>query len=242
MRVDHLWQASKGQMPLGDTEPPDRPARPAKPRLLAPREMPKRRVGGMAGRIALLHSVAHIELNAIDLALDLVARFASELGQEAGAFISDWLKVGAEEAKHFLLLQQCLAGLGATYGDLPAHDGLWEAAQNTRSDLAARLAIVPMVLEARGLDVTPAMIERLRAQGDEAAVAALETIYRDEIGHVAVGTKWFRKLCQSQKIDPVEAFKRLVEQYFKGSLKPPFNDAARSKAGLLPQFYQNSID
>ncbi len=204
--------------------------------------MPKRRARGLTGRIALLHSVAHIELNAIDLAFDLVGRFSSELGPNANEFVTDWLKIGAEEAKHFLLVQNCLVGLGAAYGDLPAHDGLWEAAQNTSSDLLARLAVVPMVLEARGLDVTPAMIERFRKQGDEAAVAALETIFRDEIGHVEAGTKWFRRLCQRQQLDPIKAFKQLVEQYFKGSLKPPFNEAARSRAGLLPQFYQNSID
>ncbi len=226
----------------GPQQPPDRPSRPEKPLLLLPRDMPKRRAGGIPGRIALLHAVAHIELNAIDLAFDMIARFSHELGDEAEDFATDWLKIGAEEAKHFLLLESCLASYDAEYGGLPAHDGLWEAAEATKNDLMGRLAVVPMVLEARGLDVTPDMIEKFERYGDENAVNALKTIYREEVGHVQIGTKWFQHLCQNRNQEPIATFKQLVSRYFKGNLKPPFNDSARQQAGLLPQFYQNSID
>ena len=226
----------------GTKRPPDRPARPEKPQLLLPRDMPKRRAGGIQGRIALLHAVAHIELNAIDLAFDMIARFSGGLGDQSEAFAADWLNVGAEEAKHFLLLESCLAAYDAEYGDLPAHDGLWEAAEATQGDLMGRLAVVPMVLEARGLDVTPDMIEKFERYGDEKAVKALKTIYREEVGHVQIGTKWFQYLCKIRNQEPIATFKQLVPKYFKGNLKPPFNDSARSEAGLLPQFYQNSID
>ena len=236
------WSAGGIASLEGAKNPPDRPSRPDTPLLLLPRDMPKRRAGGIPGRIALLHAVAHIELNAIDLAFDMIARFSGDLGVDAEAFATDWLRVGAEEAKHFLLVESCLADYDAKYGDLPAHDGLWEAAASTKQDLMGRLAVVPMVLEARGLDVTPDMIEKFERYGDQHAVDALKTIYREEVGHVQIGTKWFIRLCQSQKQEPIAAFKKLVSKYFKGNLKPPFNDSARMEAGLLPQFYQNSID
>ncbi len=204
--------------------------------------MPKRRTGAVAGRAALLHAVAHIEFNAIDLAFDLIARFSALLGDRGPEFVDDWIGVGADEAKHFLMLEERLASYGMAYGDLPAHDGLWDAAMATQADLKARLAIVPMVLEARGLDVTPDMIRKFEKAGDEAAAQALQTIYRDEITHVAAGTKWFAAECEAQGLPPVPTFQALVRQYFKGNLKPPFNDAAHRQAGLLPQFYQNSID
>ncbi len=240
--VANRWRTPP-KLPLGDVMPPERPARPVKPPLLPPRDMPKRRMGGKAGRVALLHAIAHIELNAIDLAFDLIGRFLPRLADtDQEDFASDWIRVGSEEAKHFLMLERCLEKYEASYGDLPAHDGLWEAAQATQSDLLGRLAVVPMVLEARGLDVTPKMIGQFEKAGDEEAAAALQTIYQDEIGHVEIGTKWFRRLCKEGNKEPVTTFKSLVSQYFKGSLKPPFNDTARSQAGLLPQFYQNSID
>lgn len=175
---------------IGRAAPRDRPKRPMKPDLLMPRDMPRRgKAQTEAGRIALLHAVAHIELNAIDLAADILVRFP-----DAGApldFYTDWLGVLDDEAKHFLLLSDRLAAMGAAYGDLPAHDGLWQAAQDTADDLLARLAVVPLVLEARGLDVTPQMIASLEKAGDTDSVAVLNVIYRDEIGHVAVGRKWF---------------------------------------------------
>ncbi|HLI22053.1 MAG TPA: ferritin-like domain-containing protein [Stellaceae bacterium] len=223
---------------IGTARPSERPARPAKPELKHPHEMPKRRgAGSLANRIALLHAIAHIELNAIDLAWDLIARFATpELPR---AFYDDWITVADQEATHHALLAERLAALGAAYGDLPAHDGLWQAAQATAHDLLARLAIVPLVLEARGLDVTPDMIEKLRRQGDAASVAVLEMIYRDEVGHVAAGQRWFRWDCARRGLDPVAAYRDLVRRYHGGGLKPPFNRAAREQAGFAAAFYEN---
>ena len=218
-----------------DVAMPDRPARPARPELLAPNAMPKRGRGqSLRGRIALLHAIAHIEFVAIDLALDMAGRFGGEMDE---AFTGDWLAVAADEAMHFALLARRLAALGTAYGDLPAHDGLWEAAEATRHDLAARLAIVPMVLEARGLDVTPAMIERMRLAGDEASARILERIFADEIRHVRCGTTWFGKVCEGLRSDPAATWQGLVETYFRGGLKPPFNDSARQAAGLPREFY-----
>ncbi len=188
-------------MALGEAKPPPRPARPERPSLRPPKEMAKRRAfGSQAGRIALLHALAHIELNAIDLAWDLVARFAGE--KLPRAFFDDWVEVAAEEACHFELLVGRLTELGAGYGDLPAHDGLWEAAAATADDLLARLAVVPLVLEARGLDVTPEMAARLERVGDAKSAAILHHIYRDEIGHVATGLRWFDRLCQARGLNP----------------------------------------
>ena len=215
---------------------PARPGRPERPCLLAPREMAKRSASGDRGRIALVHALAHIELNAIDLAFDLVARFAD--CDMPRAFFDDWVKVGAEEARHFALLDARLKALGSHYGALPAHDGLWEAAQDTGHSLLARLAVIPLVLEARGLDVTPAMIARSKRAGDTETATALETIYRDEKGHVAIGLRWFRHLCEREKLPPEPTFQKLVRRHFRGKLKPPFNDAARSAAGLTPGFYR----
>lgn len=198
--------------------------------------MPKRRAGGSpAGRIALLHALAHIELNAIDLAWDIVARFAG--GDLPRAFCDDWIAVAAEEAEHHALLAARLADFGAAYGDLPAHDGLWQAAEATAHDLLARLAIVPLVLEARGLDVTPAMIERLDRFGDGESAAVLRRIYADEIGHVATGMRWFGFLCSRRALPAAETYRRLVRRHFKGVLKPPFNDSGRMAAGLPTAFY-----
>ncbi len=220
----------------GDTRPPARPGRPERPQLLAPRDMPKRRAGrSESGRIALLHALAHIELNAIDLALDIVARFAPADGGEE--FASDWLRVAAEEAAHFELLARRLHDFGAAYGDLPAHDGLWEAAEKTADDLLARLAVVPLVLEARGLDVTPSMIERMERFGDRETSQILGLIYREEIGHVAAGRKWFVRVALARGLDPRHAWQELVMERFRGELKPPFNIAARNEAGLAEDWY-----
>jgi uncharacterized ferritin-like protein (DUF455 family) len=218
-----------------DATMPDRPARPARPQLLPPNAMPKRgRAQSLRGRIALLHALAHIEFVAIDLALDMAGRFGGEMEE---AFTGDWLVVAADEAMHFALLARRLAGLGNAYGDLPAHDGLWEAASATRHDLAARLAIVPMVLEARGLDVTQPMIERMRFAGDEPTARILERIFSDEIRHVRCGTTWFGKVCERNRSNPATTWQRLVDKHFRGGIKPPFNDSAREAAGLPREFY-----
>ncbi len=220
-----------------DTQAPDRPGRPAKPDLIPPRQVPKRALTTEKGRIALLHAIAHIELNAVDLALDIVARFASE--PVPLSFFDGWMTVAFEEAKHFRLVRDRLRQLGADYGDLPAHDGLWQAAHDTRNDLTARLAIVPLILEARGLDVTPALQAKMREAGDLESAAVLDIIYEDEKGHVAVGAKWFRFLCARQKKDPALTFQALVRTNFRGPLKAPFNDIARAEAGLTPSFYRS---
>jgi uncharacterized ferritin-like protein (DUF455 family) len=224
-------------MPIGNCPPPARPARPALPRLLPPRDMPRRRnFGSLAGRIALLHALAHIESNAVDLAWDMVARFAQEgLPRE---FFDDWVRIGADEADHFRLLSARLEEFGARYGDLPAHDGLWEAAAATSRDLLARLAVVPLVLEARGLDVTPDMAARLDSAGDKDSAAVLQIIYAQEIGHVAVGRRWFDFLCHARGLVPRDVFHERVNRFFKGELKPPFNRAARDAAGFPTDYYE----
>lgn len=215
---------------------PDRPGRPAKPDLIPPTKMEKRSLHSVRGRIALLHAIAHIELNAVDLALDIVARFSTE--KVPNSFFDGWMQVAFEEAKHFRLVRQRMQQLGADYGDLPAHDGLWQAAHATRGDLTARLAVVPLILEARGLDVTPALQAKMRETGDLESAAVLDIIYNDEKGHVAVGAKWFRFLCAREKRDPAATFQDLVRQNFRGPLKAPFNDIARAEAGLTPSFYR----
>ncbi|TPE61061.1 ferritin-like domain-containing protein [Sandaracinobacter neustonicus] len=229
------WQAGGIRFSAEGPDVPDRPARPARPELLPPGAMPKRkRAGSPAMRFALLHALAHIEFNAIDLAIDLVARWGAGMPR---AFTNDWLRIADEEAQHFALVQGLLRAGGGTYGDLPAHDGLWEAAQLTAHDLEARLALVPQVLEARGLDVTPAMIERFEAMGDEAAAAVLKRILADEIGHVEAGNRWFRELCAESVTEASGRFRQLVTQLFRGSVKPPFNDSARRQAGLTTEWY-----
>ncbi len=218
-----------------DAVMPDYPARPPLPELLPPSRMPKRGRGGSErSRIALWHAVAHIEFSAIDLALDAAGRFGEEMGP---GFVSDFLSVAADEAMHFALLERRLRVLGSYYGALPAHAGLWDAAHETRHDAAARLAVVPMVLEARGLDVTPPMLARLREAGDVAGTRLLERILDDEIRHVAIGTKHFFSLCDRQVEAPEVLWKSLVQRHFRGLIKPPFNDSARLAAGLSRSFY-----
>ncbi len=215
---------------------PETPGRPSRPQLLLPRHMPKRSRSGAKGRFALLHALAHIELSAVDMTWDLVARFASV--SMPRAFFDDWVQVGLEEAKHFELLHQRLIELGGGYGDLPAHDGLWQAARETGHDLLARLAIVPLVLEARGLDVGPEMMAGLQKAGDETSADILKIIYRDEKKHVAKGMRWFRYMCHREGRPLETTYHRLVRQYFRAPMKPPFNHDARSEAGLTPGFYK----
>lgn len=232
------WFGRRMARGSGRTGPPMplRPGRPPEPVLVAPSEMPRRTRGRGAGRIALVHSLAHIELNAVDLTWDLVGRFVDE--PVPRSFFDDWVQVGLEEAKHFSMLARRLRELDSRYGALPAHDGLWQAAEATGHDLTARLAVIPLVLEARGLDVTPAMADGLRTNGDEETAAILDVIYRDEKRHVAFGSKWFRFLCDRERRAPEPTFHALVRACFRGALKPPFNDRARSEAGLTPGFYK----
>nr|WP_263282662.1 ferritin-like domain-containing protein [Sphingomonas nostoxanthinifaciens] len=218
-----------------DAAPPDRPPRGEHPLLLPPGRMPRRGRGGtLASRIALLHALAHIEYVAIDLALDMVARFGAGFPH---AFADDWMKVAADEAMHFAILDRRLRALGSHYGALPAHDGLWDAAAATAHDPAARLAVVPMVLEARGLDATPPTIARFEAAGDAPSARLLRRILADEVAHVATGVRWFRCICEIRSESAPTAWKRLVESYFSGVLRPPFNDSARAAAGLTCEFY-----
>ena len=234
-RLAELWDA--GGLEVGCSVPPARPARPQRPQLRPPKEMPKRRAfGSLAGRVALLHALAHIELNAIDLAWDIIARFSRE--PLPRGFFDDWVGVAAEEAHHFELLAQRLADFGAHYGDLPAHDGLWESAAATAGDVLARLAVVPLVLEARGLDVTPEMAATLERVGDRESAAVLRRIYRDEIDHVAAGVRWFDEICCARGLIPEVTFRELVRRYFKGELKPPFNQEARAAAGFPARYYE----
>ncbi|QDX25862.1 ferritin-like domain-containing protein [Sphingomonas suaedae] len=226
-RLDHRFDGAM----------PDRPARPDAPELLPPREMPRRGKGGSErGRIALIHALAHIEFVAIDLAFDMAGRFG---GQFPRSFTDDWMKVGADEAMHFALLDRRLKQLGSHYGAMPAHDGLWEAAEATAHDAAARLAVVPMVLEARGLDVTPMTIERFEAVGDMPTAAILRRILNDEIVHVAAGTRWFESCCAAERINPENYWRTLLARHFRGSIKPPFNDSARETAGLTRGYYES---
>jgi uncharacterized ferritin-like protein (DUF455 family) len=232
------WRASRAAgkpLAIGRAQPPLQPARPARPALLDPRDVPRRRPGSVQGRIALLHAIAHIELNAVDLHWDIVARFTDQpmpLG-----FYDDWVQAADDEAKHFNLLCDCLEAMGSHYGALPAHAGMWRAAEDTVDDLLGRLAVVPMVLEARGLDVTPGMIEIFTKAEEAQALAALRTIYTEEVSHVAYGSKWFNWLCGRAGDDPKEVFHALVRRYFHGALKPPFNEEKRAEAGIPPDFY-----
>ncbi len=217
----------------------DRPGQPEKPVLLPPQDMPRRRAGGAPHRrLSLLHALAHIELNAINLAWDLLGRFAESTPVWPRRFFDDWVKVAAEESGHFLMLAQRLRELDSAYGALPAHDGLWQTAVITTDDALARLAIVPLVLEARGLDVTPAMIAQLASVGDITSAQVLQRILDDEIGHVAIGKVWFDWLCEQRGLDPIPHFQSLVRSRFIGRVKPPFNQEARRIACFESAYYE----
>lgn len=207
---------------------PQWPGRPDRPALVSPRDLPRRRNNRETGHATLIHAICHIEFNAINLGLDAVARFSGM----PEAFYLDWMQVAHEEAQHFLLLDAHLETMGFRYGDFPAHDGLWEMARKTHHDPLIRMALVPRVLEARGLDVTPAMMDKLRASGDHRAVTILELILREEIGHVRIGTRWFNYLCAQRGLDPVPTFKTLLETYFNGEIRGPFHLDARRQAGF----------
>ena len=220
---------------LGHATPPEFPARPEKPELLAPRDVPRRRPHTAKGRLAMLHAVAHIELNAVDLHWDLIARF-EEIKMPLG-YYDDWVRAADEESKHFNLMCDCLEAQDSYYGAMPAHAGMWRAATDTQDDIMGRLAVVPMVLEARGLDVTPGMITLFEGANNDMAVNALNVIYSEEVSHVAYGSKWFHFLCGRHDIDPKGEFHRLVKKYFHATLRPPFNEEKRAEAGIPPDFY-----
>lgn len=209
-------------------EPVGLPGRPPRPTLVPARELPQRSATTPAGRAALLHAICHIEFNAINLALDAVWRFA-ELPKD---YYSDWIRIAAEEADHFVLVRDHLRTLGHDYGDFPAHDGLWTMAQRTAGDVLARMALVPRTMEARGLDATPPIQAKFARAGDTRAVAILDVILRDEIEHVAIGNRWYRWLCGRAGADPLVVYETLVTRYDAPRPKPPFNVAARRAAGF----------
>ena len=209
----------------------ENPGRPEKPELVPPRELNRRKVTSKIGHAALIHSICHIEFNAINLAWDAVYRFQDM----PEAFYDDWVKVAKEEAYHFELLSEHLTSLGYVYGDFTAHNGLWESALLTAHDPMIRMALVPRVLEARGLDVTPGIVKKLKNIGDDKAVEILAIVHRDEIGHVEAGTRWFRYLCEKRGLDSEEVFKDLINQYMKGILRGPFDHDVRKKAGFTEE-------
>ena len=212
-------------LPIGE------PGRPALPQLVHPRDVPRRRSTTPEGRAILIHAIAHIEFNAIDLAWDAVYRFRGMPRD----YYDDWVRVADEESQHFALLRERLREYGCDYGAYAAHHGLWEMAQKTADDVLVRMALVPRVLEARGLDVTPGILEKLRVAGDERSAAILEIILRDEIGHVAIGTRWFRYLCAERNLDPDSTFATLMQRYIgemNGRIQGPFHEAARAQAGF----------
>jgi uncharacterized ferritin-like protein (DUF455 family) len=228
-----LFQQAR-QLPLSPTAPvPDEPlpGRPALPRLVHPARVPRRSPAKPEGLAALLHAIAHIEFNAINLALDAAWRFEGMPDD----FHHDWLRVAAEESYHFTLLADHLQSLGHAYGDFDAHDGLWIMCEKTAGDIVARMALVPRTLEARGLDATPLIQQKLRQVGTPAAMRAVEIldiILRDEVGHVAIGNHWYRRLCEREQLDPVAHYGVLVERYAAPRLHPPFNAEARRRAGF----------
>lgn len=212
-------------------EPPGVPGRPERPPLVPHTSLKQRSIGSLAGRAGLIHALAHIELNAIDLAVDIVWRF----GGLPTEFYRDWIAVAREEAMHFQLLRAHLRSHGFDYGDFPAHNGLWEMAQKTRGDLLARLALVPRTLEARGLDASPAVKDKLVRAGDTRGGEILDIILRDEIGHVRIGNKWYGHVCRERGLDPVAAFAELARRYEAPRPRGPFNIDARRAAGFSEQ-------
>lgn len=211
--------------------PPDLPGRPVHPRLVPPKQVPSRSPFTPEGRAALLHAIAHIEFNAINLALDAAFRFE---GMPA-LFYEDWLRVASEEALHFSLLREHLQSLGYDYGDFDAHDGLWLMTQRTAGDVTARMALVPRTLEARGLDATPPLQAKFAKAGDRRSVEILDIILRDEVGHVAIGNRWYRWLCERQGLDPISHYAELTRLHEAPRVRPPFNKSARLAAGFTEE-------
>ncbi|MCS4504429.1 hypothetical protein KBTX_00844 [wastewater metagenome] len=223
------WEGGRLAPPDDSTPGPiAAPGRPPRPQLVSPADVPRRRLGSAAGRAALLHAVAHIEFNAINLALDAAYRFR---GMPAD-YYGDWLRVAADEARHFRMVANRLGDLGYGYGDFPAHNGLWEMAEKTAHDVMVRMALVPRVLEARGLDVTPGMIDRLEQAGDTVSADILRTILDEEVAHVAIGSRWFTWACAGRGLDAEALFPELLDTYMRGALRGPFNVDARRAAGF----------
>lgn len=232
LAVAELWHAVQKLDIHWDFDAPispiDQPGRPLKPELVEASQVKRRRLGSEQGRAALIHAIAHIEFNAINLALDAVGRFRDM----PKPYYLDWLSVAADEVRHFQLLSDRLQSMGFEYGDFPAHNGLWEMAQRTENDVMERMALVPRVLEARGLDVTPGMIERLRQVGDQQTIDILEVILSEEVRHVEIGSNWFRYCCEQRGLQAEPVFLDLLKNYFDGQLRGPFNVAARMQAGF----------
>ena len=220
-----FWDHGCPVVPIGA------PGRPDNPVLVDPTQVPRRRLGSDSGRAALVHAIAHIEFNAINLALDAAYRFR----EMPEVYYRDWISVAADEARHFLLLRARLMALGHDYGDFPAHNGLWEMAEKTSDRCLVRMALVPRVLEARGLDVTPGMIERLKGTGDHETIAALEVILEEEVRHVAIGSHWFNYCCCEEDLPPVKTFLDLLRQHFGSFIRGPFNLEARAEAGFTAE-------
>ncbi|MEH6630976.1 MAG: ferritin-like domain-containing protein [Halopseudomonas aestusnigri] len=234
-RFAKAWQ-SGAISEIGSAPIPKEPAREEKPILVPPQEVPRRKVTQeVVGRVAMLHALAHIELHAINLCWDIIARFAATPMPKD--FYDDWVSVADDEARHHLLLCERLDQLGSFYGALPAHAGLWKGAEVTEHNLKARLAVVPMVLEARGIDVTPGIIKKLKAAKDFESADRLQVIYDDEITHVAKGKRWFEYLCEQDKEDPIESWQNIILTLFKGRVKSPFNEEGRNKADFPIDFY-----
>jgi uncharacterized ferritin-like protein (DUF455 family) len=229
-QAQQAWEADAldFSMPAQGPDAIADPGRPARPSLVPPSQLPRRKLGSEQGRAAFLHALAHIEFSAINLAWDAVYRFR-DMPQD---FYTDWLGVAADEARHFALLRERLRELGYDYGDFPGHDGLWDMAVRTSHDILVRMALVPRVLEARGLDVTPSMISRLQQLGDMESARILEVILHDEIGHVASGSRWFNYLCRERGLEPLETFRRLLDEFLPGRVRSPLNVEARTRAGF----------
>lgn len=224
--------------PTSDIQSLPVPGRPLAPELVDARDVPRRNISSLNGRLALVHAIAHIEFNAINLALDAIYRFQ----QMPEQYYTDWSRVAAEEAQHFSMLAEYLENHGVAYGDYPAHNGLWEMAVKTDSDVLIRMALVPRVLEARGLDVTPGMIEKLGSTGDEKLIAILQKIFDDEIGHVKIGSFWYKTLCEERGLEPEKTFLDLIGQYMKGAKFGPFDTEARLEAGFSEAEMKRLLD
>ena len=223
--------------PLSEVRSLPIPGRPENPELVDPRDVPRRNFSSLQGRLSLVHAIVHIEFNAINLALDAVYRFQDMPEQ----FYTDWCRVAAEEAEHYTMLSDYIESHGMSYGDLSAHNGLWEMAVKTDFDVLVRMALVPRVLEARGLDVTPTMIEKLKSTGDTTLISILEIIFNEEIGHVKIGSYWFNILCEQRNLEPEETFLQLIDKYMKGAKFGPFETEARMQAGFSAEELQRLL-
>ena len=228
-RLYELWKSGGlSSESMNQPDPIRQAGHPHKPELVPPRELKRRRLGSPEGHASMLHAIAHIEFNAINLALDAVYRFR----EMPIAYYDDWLRIADEERYHFQLVRERLNQLGYEYGDFPAHNGLWETAEKTASDPLLRMALVPRILEARGLDVNPGIMDKLASIGDQQSVETLKIILRDEVGHVKAGTRWFHHLCGKRGVDPEETFESLVREHMAYVIRGPFYLPGRVEAGF----------